>query len=637
MTSRHAALQSVLLLVLAGIAAVKGHKHEGEGKEEWYTCPKSPQAAYFHFYTPTFGRQETSVQVYETARWDELNWNCIAAMSEKYKDSFTSDNPLIRAPEGYYTARHRVSCTFFAMYETLPGFMPDMVEKHAMEMKEWGYEMHTSDEMRSRVRRCLDIRKKSKEETETAKKNCLQPKLDAIVKDNGHPLAVAAFVGSMVGHLHADFMKNDKMNASGMMGKNGRMCQKNCWRYRDTTGYEPVNTPNTLKDETKWQPLVETDNLGFMYAQEHVTPQVGLLEALTVPAEFMKRQVDAPNYDYKKLDMDPIKMVAALDGDVEKKMLIEYLDAKSQILNDIGAALGLFTDFSYEQKALWLNGYTGVEIDAVAVTWKEKIRHNAVRPTSRVQQAKSFTGVDEMTWYDGSTIEKEDWTPYIRVMPHAEYPSGSASICWSIADYVDAYMKDVMGKDSLEVTKTFKKGSSHVDPMLPEEEFKYTFKNMAEVAELCSESRLWGGMHYRPSIEASKGLVEGFGAAAYEWTKVLMNGDELPGVLEEDMPTKDDDDKPDEKEEMGGEMACSKGYPGRLKRTKIVDEAEFEDPCMCQSHCAKHGKAVAWTTVQGEKMWTCICQSGRKAQMKRTATYRSHHQEGVGSIRSGFL
>lgn len=591
----------------------------GEEEEEWYTCPKSPQAAYFHFYTPTFGKQETSVQVYETARWDNLNWNCIAAMSENYLDSFTVEAPLLRAPAGYHSARHRVSCTFYALYETLPGFMPDMVEKHMADMKEWGFDKYTSDTVRAGVRACLD-----KEKRQAA---CLQKALDDAMDKNRHPLAVAALIGSMVGHLHADFMKNDGMNAGGMMGKDGKACTKNCWRYRDTTGFTPVNMPNQLKDEKRWQPLVESDGLGFLYAQEHVTPQVGTLEALTVPPEFLERTVEDPNYDYESIDMDPVKAVADLAGDTTKKMLIEYLDAKSQILSDIGMELDLWSGYSYEQKALFLNGYTSVELDAVAVTWKEKIRHNAIRPTSRVQQAESFKGDDVMKWYDGTMVSKEDWTPYIRVMPHAEYPSGSASICWSIADYIDAYMKDVMDEESLEVTKTFKAGSSNVDKSLPKEEFSYTFKDMTEVAELCSESRLWGGMHYRPAIIAAKGLVEGFGQTAYEWTKLLQNGDELPGILEEDKPKEKPADPPAEKKDCG-----SSAEPRRKAKalvTKMVD-----GPCECMDHCKTVMKSVAWSMSKkqdGGEQATCTCLGGKFASLKRVS------KESDTMIRSGFL
>lgn len=611
-------LKQVLVAIVACTAV------RGESEAEWYTCPKSPQDAYFHFYTPRFGDQETSVQVYETARWDQLNWNCVAAMSATYLDSYTSADPVLRAPEGYHTARHRVSCTFFALYETLPGFMPDMVEKHATEMAEWGYADYTSVDRRREVRKCLD--------NGDFAQSCLQIILGGIMDNGGHPLEVASVLGSMVGHLHSDMMKNDGMNANGMMGTKGRKCTKNCWRYRDTTGYSPVNGATMLLDDTRWQPLVETDGNGFFYAQEHVTPQVGNLEALTVPAEFLERTVDPPNYNYTALDMDPVEAVAALDGDIEKKMLIEYLDAKAQILVDIGVSLDLWMGFSYEEKALWLNGYTSVEIDAVAVTWKEKVRHDSIRPTSRVQQSDNFMGPDQVKWYDGSMVDKEDWTPYIRVMPHAEYPSGSASICWSIQEYVDAWARDNLGQESIEVTKTFKAKSSHVDPSLPEEEFSYTFKNMMEVAALCSESRLWGGMHYRPSIEASVKLVEGFGATAYEWTKRLRNSEELPGILPEDMP---EDPEPEEPKRCG--------HNGRIKKAKSLDFLKVRSSCECRDYCAALDMkdVMAWSSTEwgsrlddgpDEKKVKCTCfGQSKKATMTTPANTRQ------SLILSGFL
>lgn len=153
-----------------------------------------------------------------------------------------------------------------------------------------------------------------------------------------------------------------------------------------------------------------------------------------------------------------------------------------------------------------------------------------------------------MPWYDGKPVDKEDWTPYIRVMPHAEYPSGSASICWSIAGYVDAWIQDTntlgatckagaCDATSVSYSKTFAKGSSKTEPdVVPAADITHTFTDMDDVAMKCSESRLWGGMHYRPAIDASKELVKGFGEEAYKFTQRLLNGDRLPGILPEDMP-----------------------------------------------------------------------------------------------------
>jgi len=549
----------------------------------WYTAPKSPQDAYFHFYTSTFGDQETSVQVYETARWDQLNWNCVAAMSGNYLDAFSNTDPLLRAPPAYRTARHRVSCQFYALYETLPGFMPDMVETHKMQMMEWGYEKYTSESLRSGVRSCLDG---------DDKPTCLQGMLDLVLNDDTLEeselnLSVAALLGSMVGHLHSDEMKMDGFNANGMTGRNGETCSKNCWKYRDTTGYRPVNTPLDLVDETRWQPLIESDGIGFFYAQEHVTPQAGNLKAQSVPDEFLTRTVPDPNYDYEELDMAPVNAVAELEGDDMKKMLIEYLDAKSQILVNIGMAIDLWMGFSYEQKSLWLTGYTTVEIDAVAVTWKEKVRHDAIRPTSRVQSAESFVGNETMKWYDGSTVKKADWTPYIRVMPHAEYPSGSASICWSVQEYVDAWVVDNYGTSSIPITKDFAAGSSSMDSSVPSEDLSYTFEDMSEVARICSESRLWGGMHYPPSIVASKELVKDFGNEAYKWTQRLKNGEELPGILPEDRaPT------PSPTHRGLGLTKCSEVKSNfRLKSKKGLADAIVECNAMDGCHSAvRNGK-----------------------------------------------
>merc|ERR1719197_683322 len=136
-----------------------------------------------------------------------------------------------------------------------------------------------------------------------------------------------------------------------------------------------------------------------------------------------------------------------------------------------------------------------------------------------------------------------------------------------------------------------------VDPSLPETDIEYQFSSMTEVAELCSESRVWGGMHYPKAIEVSVGLVDGFGQAAYEWTKNLRNGEVLPAMLDEDKPV------------PAEPTIC--GHAGSLKKGKVLGEKQVADGCACKEFCAGVEGAKAWTSkVNADDQDLCKCHGG---------------------------
>jgi len=55
-----------------------------------------------------------------------------------------------------------------------------------------------------------------------------------------------------------------------------RPCTANCRPFSDTHGYVPKNSPWEITNpHAWWQPVIESDDKGFFYAQEHVTPHIG--------------------------------------------------------------------------------------------------------------------------------------------------------------------------------------------------------------------------------------------------------------------------------------------------------------------------------------------------------------------------
>lgn len=112
-------------------------------------------------------------------------------------------------------------------------------------------------------------------------------------------------------------------------------------------------------------------------------------------------------------------------------------------------------------------------------------------------------GAQEVSSFVG-THQAKDWVPYIRVMPHAEYPSGSGCICLAVAQFIDAFLSDQYGDESTETTWSF---GDVIPPV--------TFSKMMDLVDVCGESRLWGGMHFTASVADSFTLCDGVGTMGY--------------------------------------------------------------------------------------------------------------------------
>lgn len=174
---------------------------------------------------------------------------------------------------------------------------------------------------------------------------------------------------------------------------------------------------------------------------------------------------------------------------------------------------------SLEAQVFFLYGYTSSELDTVILAFKEKINHNRIRPTSLVQQRGEYK-----VEYSASEqpFDAKDWVPFKRVMPHAEYPSASGCICHGIADFMDEFLINEYGHNSIETTWAFE----NIDPV--------TFHNMTELYTMCGESRLWGGMHFTKSVPDSYELCNGVGRRAYTDLMVpLLNGGSYSELMDE--------------------------------------------------------------------------------------------------------
>lgn len=204
------------------------------------------------------------LQVWQTWRLDMAMWNCIAAYHPTALNALTKAPPVHRAPVKYHTSEARALCMFHAVNK----LMPELIPISAGIISEWLEDMGLDP-----------VPLTNEEAREMAAAGDITPRV----------------MGGVVAADILDDMATDGFNHLGKETSTGP-CEANCRPFLDTTGYTPVNSPWEISAQFpyRWQPLIESNDLGFFYAQEHVTPHIG---EKAKPAVLTRTEIDARTLD----------------------------------------------------------------------------------------------------------------------------------------------------------------------------------------------------------------------------------------------------------------------------------------------------------------------------------------------------
>eukprot|EP01025_Chloroclados_australasicus_P008771 TRINITY_DN1320_c0_g1_i4.p2 TRINITY_DN1320_c0_g1~~TRINITY_DN1320_c0_g1_i4.p2 ORF type:complete len:196 (+),score=12.49 TRINITY_DN1320_c0_g1_i4:55-588(+) len=134
-----------------------------------------------------------------------------------------------------------------------------------------------------------------------------------------------------------------------------------------------------------------------------------------------------------------------------QKMLVWYFDNKVRSLGALPFILDLGAPVKNNTHSLLVEaGFNSLLYDSTVLVWKEKLRHDAVRPPSIIH--KIYQNETIYAWGGvgkGATeIQGQEFVPYIRTMPHSEFPSASACVCEATLEFVRVTQG---GKDELAV------------------------------------------------------------------------------------------------------------------------------------------------------------------------------------------
>lgn len=336
--------------------------------------------------------------------------------------------------------------------------------------------------------------------------------------DDSEDVTTPVGIGNAAGNAIVAAREHDGMNQLGDEG--GRT--NNLQPYADYTGYEPVNTAYELRDPKRWQPAITSTGAGIFRVQQFVTPQYARTEALSYDSvdEFRvpTPAANAPGRrgrDAYKAQTDVVLAASAALSD-EQKLSAELFDNKL-------LSLGFSALFASQSQGLTLDEFVQLDFvtnlaafDTGIAVWKEKRRHDAVRPFSAIRH---LYGDGLVTAWGGpgmGTVQlpADEWNSYLPVADHPEYPSGSAAFCAAHAEASRLFL----GSDNLGWVVPYPAGSSRIEPgITPAQDTQLAFPTWSKLEQDCGQSRLWAGVHFQAAINASKPLGTEIAGRAYDF------------------------------------------------------------------------------------------------------------------------
>jgi hypothetical protein len=342
--------------------------------------------------------------------------------------------------------------------------------------------------------------------------------------DNTVNVTTAIGIGNAAGNAVVAARERDGMNQLGDEG--GKIFNRR--PYEDYTGYRPVNTPYELKDPSRWQPLFVTPGNGTFLAQQFVTPQWASTRPYSYdrPDRFHTPVPSASNVHRRveyKAQADEVMAAQAGLTDAQK-MTAELFDNKITSLGFAALFITLSRGLTLDQFVHYDFLTNVAAFDGGIATWKEKYRHDTVRPTSAIHH---LYGDRPVSGWGGPgigtvTLPASEWRSYLNTGNHPEYPSGSACFCAAHGQASRRYL----GSDAFGWAVNVPAGSSVVEPgVTPATDITLgPWNTFTEFEEVCGLSRVYGGVHFPPSLSASQEMCRPIGDLAFEFVDRKIRG-----------------------------------------------------------------------------------------------------------------
>ena len=280
--------------------------------------------------------------------------------------------------------------------------------------------------------------------------------------------------------------------------------------YSDWTGYQPVNTWNTVTDPYRWQPLcVPTPPPGATSCagkvQSFSTPQWNRVTpfALTRPDQF-----GPPTMDRKRLPAEAKQLVDLQSQltDLNKTSAYYWADGPGSELPPghwamFAQAAARAAGFTLDQNVKTFFALGNAMLDASIATWDAKRVQDTVRPITYIRWL--YAGKQIRGWLGPGkgigNIDGAQWRPYqepsVVTPPFPEYTSGHSAF----SNAASCVFNHVVGSDKfrIQLTVTIAAGRSTIEPgLVPARTTVLRFNSFTDAGDQAGMSRRYGGIHF---------------------------------------------------------------------------------------------------------------------------------------------
>lgn len=290
--------------------------------------------------------------------------------------------------------------------------------------------------------------------------------------------------------------------------------------YSDYTNYQPVNTPDTIIDPNRWQPL----RLGGV-TQKFIAPHWGNVVPFALKS-IHQYKIKAPSLAGSKEYLEQAREIVSYSATLTEvqKVIAEYwADGPSSELppghwNLFAQFVSQRDEHNIDKDAKMFFAMNNAMLDACVWAWGVKRQYDYVRPVTSIRYL--FNGQTIQAWggaYQGTrAIPGESWTPYqaatVVTPPFAEYVSGHSSFSASAAEV----LKRFTGSDVFGYSVTIGAGTSFVEPgSVPAADISLSWATFSDAADEAGISRRYGGIHFLDGDLEARRVGRLIGGAAW--------------------------------------------------------------------------------------------------------------------------
>lgn len=327
-------------------------------------------------------------------------------------------------------------------------------------------------------------------------------------------------IGNLVARLVIECHTGDHSNAYGTLLMPA---------YADFTGYTPINTPEQIKDISKWVPLKKQSSTGEITVQKFLLPHWGLVKpfALKHVGQFRPEPpLQECDKGFKEQAQEIIDISACLTD--QQKAIAEYWADGPGTYTPPGhwCEIAQYVLRNEKRNTPCIRLFFALSnalLDASIACWECKHYYQSVRPVSVIRYL--FENEEIQAWAGPckgtKTIKGKDWNPYIETPAFPEHVSGHSLFSRTAA----TILKNFTGSDKFGGCTVVKKGSSKIEPgcSLPCTDITLEWPTFTLTAEEAGMSRLYGGIHFKNGNESGQKLGVLVGTQAWEKALTYFN------------------------------------------------------------------------------------------------------------------